>query len=67
MNTMKVMLVAVALVGAAAVHAQAPAQPTAQASAPETKSMSGMSILGNQEAPTSSCASSSITGFVLEQ
>jgi hypothetical protein len=58
MNTMKVMLVAVALVGAAAVHAQAPAQPTAQASAapetaPENRAMSVMSILGNQEAPKS--------------
>src|SRR5262245_29361950 len=52
MKTMRVMLVAVALVGAAAAHAQAPAA-TKPAAAPETKSMSGMSILGNQEAPKS--------------
>ena len=48
---MKNMLVAVALVGAAAAQAQAP--PQAAAAAPETKAMSGMAILGNQEAPKS--------------
>jgi hypothetical protein len=60
MKTTKLMLVAVALVGAAAAQAQAPAQPsppaaqpTVAAATPETKSMSGMSILGNQEAPKS--------------
>jgi hypothetical protein len=58
MNTLKIMLVAVALGAAAAAHAQAPAQPAAQApaapgTAPENRSMSGMSILGNQEAPKS--------------
>jgi hypothetical protein len=55
MRTVKVMLIAVALAGAASARAQAPAQEPRQAAvvAPETKSMSGMSILGNQEAPKS--------------
>ena len=51
----KVMLVT-AMLGAAAVAQaqQAPAAGQRQAAAaPETKSMSGMSILGNQEAPKS--------------
>ena len=51
----KVVLVAIALGGSAAAAAQqAPAagQPPAT-SGTETKSMSGMSILGNQEAPKS--------------
>jgi hypothetical protein len=59
----KFMLVAVALVGAAAAQAQTQAPPASSptssqappqvAGAPETKSMSGMAILGNQEAPKS--------------
>jgi hypothetical protein len=62
MKTTKVMLLFVALAGAAAVHAQTAPQAAAQqpkqaAAAPETspenRSMSGMSILGNQEAPKS--------------
>jgi hypothetical protein len=62
----KKLIVAVALVGAAAVQAQqAPQSPPAEqqraaataaaapATAPENRAMSGMSILGNQEAPKS--------------
>ena len=55
---MKTMLVAIALAGAAAVQAQQAAQAPAaaqQQAAANTgpKEMSGMSILGNQEAPKS--------------
>jgi glucose/arabinose dehydrogenase len=55
---MKTMLVAIALAGAAAVQAQEAAQAPAaaqQQAAANTgpKEMSGMSILGNQEAPKS--------------
>ena len=54
---LKTTLAAVALVGAAAVQAQqAPAaaqQQAAVAAPPGPKEMSGMSILGNQEAPKS--------------
>jgi|SRR5688572_9909626 hypothetical protein len=55
---MKTMLVAIALAGAAAVQAQQAAQAPASAqqqAAANTgpKEMSGMSILGNQEAPKS--------------
>ena len=66
MKTIEVMLVAVALVGAAAARAQGPQAPaqapvqepkqaaaSAPEKAPENRSMSGMSILGNQEAPKS--------------
>src|SRR5687767_2278940 len=52
----KFALVAIALSGAATAMAQqAPAagQQQPAAAAPETKSMSGMSILGNQETPKS--------------
>ena len=57
----KTLIVLVALAGTAAAQAQqappagqpAAAPPTVAAAAPETKSMSGMSILGNQEAPKS--------------
>ena len=52
----KVALVSIVLSGAATAMAQqAPAagQQQATAAAPETKSMSGMSILGNQETPKS--------------
>jgi len=53
----KTMLVVIALVGAAAVQAQQPpaaAQQQAAVAAPTgPKEMSGMSILGNQEAPKS--------------
>jgi hypothetical protein len=54
----KIMIVAVALGGASAALAQqAPAAPPAPqqpgATAADPKSMSGMSILGNQEAPKS--------------
>ena len=52
----QIMLVAVALgAGAAAAAQQAPAagQPQAGATPTDPKSMSGMSILGNQETPTS--------------
>ena len=45
---------AIALQGAAALTAQQPPAASQQAAAAsETKSMSGMSILGNQEAPKS--------------
>jgi hypothetical protein len=51
----KTMLVAVALVGAAAVQAQETPPAGQQRGAAQTgpKEMSGMSILGNQEAPKS--------------
>jgi len=53
----KTMLIVIALVGAAAVQAQQPpaaAQQQAAVAAPTgPKEMSGMSILGNQEAPKS--------------
>jgi hypothetical protein len=48
---MQAVLVTLALAGAA--HAQAPPPASQPAAPPETKSMSGMSILGNQEAPKS--------------
>lgn len=58
MKTEKVIAAAVALLGAAALYAQAPADAPKQGvaaadAAPENRSMSGMSILGNQEAPKS--------------
>ena len=63
MKTIRIMFVAVALLGAAAAGAQAPAQTPSQEPKPapapgtdaaaENRSMSGMSILGNQEAPKS--------------
>ena len=63
MKTIDIMLVVAALLGAAAADAQAPAQAAPQQpkqaaasgadATPDTKSMSGMSILGNQEAPKS--------------
>ena len=59
MKTTKAMLLFIALVGAEGAHAQAPAEApkqvaaTAPETAPENRAMSGMSILGNQEAPKS--------------
>ncbi len=59
MKTVRVIVIAGALLGAAALHAQAPQAnapkqaAAAPGAAPENRSMSGMSILGNQEAPKS--------------
>jgi hypothetical protein len=48
-----VAVITAALAGAALAQEKPPSAPQAPAASPETKEMSGMSILGNQETPKS--------------